>query len=323
MFKRLKLTPVNLAMFEGGAAGAAAAAPGTAQAGEGSTGVGDTQAGRVNTQRGKKGAYDNVVFGKQADNTVPVAEEHIKEAVQTKSLEERRKAFNDLVNGEYKDLYTEATQSIINRRFKETKDLEAQVRNAAPILETLMQHYNIADGDMTKLLNAVESDDTYWRDAAYDAGMDVEQYKRFQKLERENKAFAEAERQRKGQQQADAQIQKWYSEAEALSQQYPDFDLNSEVKNPQFISLLRAGLPVEHAYKVIHLDEIMQNTASQAAASAEKKVVDNIRAKGKRPAENGTANQSAFTVKDDVSKLTKGEREEIAKRVARGEKISF
>ena len=323
MFKRLKLTPVNLAMFEGGAAGAAAAAPGTAQAGEGSTGVGDTQAGRVNTQRGKKGAYDNVVFGKQSDNTVPAAEEHTKEAVQTKSLEERRKAFNDLVNGEYKDLYTEATQGIINRRFKETKDLEAQVKNAAPILETLMQHYNIADGDMTKLLNAVESDDTYWRDAAYDAGMDVEQYKRFQKLERENKAFAEAERQRRGQQQADAQIQKWYSEAEALSQQYPDFDLNSEVKNPQFLSMLRAGLPVEHAYKVIHMDEIMQNTASQAAASAEKKVVDNIRAKGKRPAENGTANQSAFTVKDDVSKLTKGEREEIAKRVARGEKISF
>ena len=60
-----------------------------------------------------------------------------------------------------------------------------------------------------------------------------------------------------------------------------------------------------------------------AARAAEKQVVDTIRAKGARPAENGTAAQSAFTVKDDVSKLTREDRAEIARRAARGDSISF
>lgn len=322
MFNNIKLFAMDLAMFEGGAAPAAA---GTASASAGTAGEGETQAGRVNTQHGnKKGAFANVVYGKQpAETAVPAASEHEKAAVQTNTLEDRRKAFNDLVNGEYKDIYTQETQRIIDRRFKETKTLQAQVDSAAPILETLMQHYNIADGDMAKLLSAVENDNTYWQDAAYEAGMDVEQYKKYKKLERENEALLKAERDRKGRAQADAQVQQWYSEAEQIAAKYPDFNLNEEVKNPSFLQMLRSGVPMEHAYRVTHFDELMNNNANAAAAQAEKRMVDNIRAKGRRPAENGTHNQSAFTVKDDVSKLSRKDREEIVRRVTRGEKIVF
>ena len=320
--KKLKLTPANLSMFEGGAAGAAAA--GTASTGGEAAGAqGETTGNRVNTQRGKKGAFNNVIYGKQ-DNAASAAEKQTttnSEADNT--LENRRKAFKDLTNGEYKDIYAENVQSIIDRRFKETKQLQQTVDQYSPIMTLLMERYGIEDGDVSKLLTAVENDDAYWNDAAYEAGMEVEQYKRFKKMERENKAFAEAERQRKGKAQADAQIQKWYSEAENLAAKYPNFDLNAEVQNPQFISLLRSGIPMEHAYNVIHMDEIVAQNATAAAQNAEKKIVDNIRAKGARVAENGTNDQSAFIVKDDVSKLTKKDRAEIVKRVSRGEKIVF
>lgn len=317
-FKK-KIKAMNISLFDGGAAGSAAAT-GTAANGEVGS-EGEVQASYVNTQRSKKtGDYSNVVFGKQQEENLDAEGDN---NVPQKSLEDRRKSFNELINGEYKDLFTEKTQSIIDRRFKETKGLEAQLKSAAPVLDMLMQHYNIENNDMAKLLEAVEGDNRYWEEAAYEAGMDVEQYKRLQQLERENKAFAEAERQRKGRQQADAQIQQWYREADELSQIYPDFDLNAEVQNPQFIAMLRTGLPMEHAYKVIHMDEIIQQNAFSAAADREKKVVDNIRAKGRRPAENGTSNQSAFTIKDDVSKLSKSDREEIVRRVARGENIRF
>lgn len=69
----------------------------------------------------------------------------------------------------------------------------------------------------------------------------------------------------------------------------------------------------------MHFDEIMsaeRNVTEQA-------VIQNIRAKGTRPTENGISSQSAFTIKDDVSKLTKADRAAIAKRVARGEIIEF
>ena len=153
--------------------------------------------------------------------------------------------------------------------------------------------------------------------------MSVEQYKQFQKLQRENAALLKAQRQQQSQQAAQQQLQKWYSEAEQVKGLYPSFDLNAEVKNPQFLAMLRAGVPVQHAYEVVHMEDIKAGVARMQAKATEKQVVDGIRAKGARPPENGTAAQSAFTVKDDVSKLTRKDRAEIARRVARGEHITF
>lgn len=87
--------------------------------------------------------------------------------------------------------------------------------------------------------------------------------------------------------------------------------------------MLRAGVPVRHAYEVVHMEEIKAGVAQLTAQATEKQVVDGIRARGARPQENGTTSQSAFTVKDDVSKLSKKDRAEIARRAMMGEKITF
>ena len=89
------------------------------------------------------------------------------------------------------------------------------------------------------------------------------------------------------------------------------------------MAMLKTGLPMEHAYKVQHMDELIADARMTTAATVEKATIDNIRAKGARPQENGSSPQSAFTVKDDVSKLTKKDRAEIARRAARGERIEF
>ena len=192
-----------------------------------------------------------------------------------------------------------------------------------PLIDMLMQRYKISDGDIGKLTAAIENDDAYWSEAAEEAGMSVEQYKQFQKLQRENAALMRDQQQRRSQQAAQQQLQKWYGEAEQVKGVYPSFDLNAEVKNQQFLSMLKSGVPMQHAYEVVHLDDIKAGVAKMQAKATERQVVDGIRAKGARPQENGTTSQSAFTVKDDVGKLTKAERAEIARRVARGEIIKF
>ena len=219
------------------------------------------------------------------------------------SPEDRRKAFLDMVSGdgEYKDLFDEQVQKIINRRFRQTKTLEEQMGRSQPILDMLMKRYGIADGDTDKLRAALEADNTRLLRGRMD----------------------QARRQVQGREQVARQMRQWYDEARQVKEAYPDFDLNAEARNTQFLSLLRSGIPVRHAYEVIHMDDIKTSAARQAAREAEKQVVDGIRAKGARPPENGTAAQSAFTVKGDVSKLTRKDREEIARRAARGEKITF
>lgn len=340
--KSENLLNIRLDLFDGGAAaggdGARAAAP-ASQNGDGAKG--GSQAAPGSTRRGKSGEFQNVLFGKQSapaaagegggqegqqQSSVAGSDKDKQPGVTTTSdtLEARRKAFQDLVNSEeYKDIYTEETQRIINRRFRETQNLEQQVARNQPLIDMLMQRYKISDGDIGKLTAAIENDDAYWSEAAEEAGMSVEQYKQFQKLQRENAALMRDQQQRRSQQAAQQQLQKWYGEAEQVKGVYPSFDLNAEVKNQQFLSMLKSGVPMQHAYEVVHLDDIKAGVAKMQAKATERQVVDGIRAKGARPQENGTTSQSAFTVKDDVGKLTKAERAEIARRVARGEIIKF
>lgn len=338
-FKRL--LDIRLDLFDGGASaggeGAGAAAP------VGETGAqGETQASPAPTRRGRSGEYSNVLFGKQPgaqpDAAGAGAEGQGQQAspsdagrgqqeagVQTTSdtLDERRRAFKELVTGEYKDVYGEEVQRLIDRRFKDTKSLEDQISRSQPVLDMLMQRYKIADGDMDKLARAVENDDAYWSQAAEEAGLSVEQYKQFQRMERENAALRDFQRRQRSQQAAEQQLQRWYGEAEQVKGLYPSFDLNAEVQNPQFLSMLRAGVPVQHAYEVVHMDDIKAGAARMAAQATEKQVTDGIRARGARPQENGTTAQSGFTVKDDVSKLSKKDRAEIARRAMMGETITF
>lgn len=315
-----KLLGINLQLFgEGGGDGGAATASGEA-----------TGAVPASTQRGKSGEFSNVVFGKQnaiATNATeaPAAEGQNKgeSQITSNTQEDRRKAFNELINGEYKDIYTAETQRIIDRRFKETKNLEAKVAEHQPLMDLLAQRYGVTDGDVGKLTKAIESDDAYWSAAAEEAGMTVDQYKAFSRLQRENKALMEAQQQRQNRDAAMQTMQKWMADAESVKAKYPGFDVDVEAENPAFMSMLKSGVPMEHAYKVLHMDEIVTEAMTTSAAQAEKRVVENVRAKGARPTENGVAAQSGFIVKDDVSKLSRKERAEIARRAMRGETISF
>lgn len=303
------LKPI-LNLFDGEGGGDAAATPG------------GTTADTADTRRGKSGG-EQVIYGRQ-EETAPDAGEHIGVQTTSDTLEDRRQRYRELVNSEeYKDFYTEDTQRIINQRFAETKDLREQLDAVSPVIDLLRQRYGIQDGDMDALMQAMDSDDGYWEEAADDAGMTVEQYKEFKRMERELEAANEQLRRQQGQAQANRQMQQWYTEGEALKQLYPSFDIQRESQNPNFLALLRAGTPMKTAYEVIHMDEIKAGVARSTAQAAEQQITNNIRARGKRPAETGTTAQATFTVKDDVSKLTKKDRAEIAKRAARGEKISF
>lgn len=314
------LYDITLELFDGEGGGAEAPAQG------------ETQASTGNTRQSKTGALNNVKYGKQPEPAAQQGEqpdagaEKVKDVETTSdALEERKKAFRKLITEDYKDLYTQETQRMIDRRFKETREIEKQMQSYRPVLDTLMERYGIEDGDAKRLLEAVDNDHAYWSEAAEEAGMSEDQYKEFRRLKRENAGLLRAQQMQQQEAQIKAQGEKWYMEAEAMKGNplYQNFDLMQELQNPDFVGLLQAGTPMEHAYKVLHFDELMGNAVQAAAASTEKKVADNVRAKGNRPSENGTNSNSAFVTKTDPTKLTRADFEEIERRVARGERITF
>ena len=322
-----KMFKVDLQLFnDGGATGA----EGSATATENAPKTENVPSG--SSRRSKSGEFDNVVFGKKESTTSDEATSLDTEGKPTgagktdvsttsNTLEERRKAFNDLINGEYKDLYQENFQEVFNRRFKQVKGMESELAEYKELADMLRGKYST--DDVKQLKNALREDTEYWEQVAEERGMTVEQYHAMQKLERENQELRAIRQRQIGQQQFQNQLDTWYQQADKVKELYPSFDFKTEAQNPEFLSLLKNGNSVEHAYKVLHFDELTQNAARVAAQTADAQAQARIKQKASRPSENGTSSKSAVIVKDDVSSLTRKERAEIARRVARGEKIVF
>ena len=109
------------------------------------------------------------------------------------------------------------------------------------------------------------------------------------------------------------------AEAKALKEIYPDFDVEAELDNPTFASLVSGGLPMKTAYEVLHLEEIKKMGEEEAG----KKALSKYKKTAQRPLENGISASKGGILKSGVRSLSKKDRAELAKRVAKGEIISF
>lgn len=237
---------------------------------------------------------------------------------------DREAEFEKLIKGEYKDLYDARMQDTIKNRLKGQKETVERYEALAPTLETLAKKYGVDASDINALNKAIEEDDAYYEEEALEKGVTVEQLKQFKKMERENAELKKLRDEQNAKEAAEQKVAGWMKESKQVKAIYPQFDLKSEMQNPQFVDLLRVpGVNVRTAYELTHKDEIIAGAMQFTAKTVEKKIADKIAANGARPTENGLNSQSASLTKSDVSQLSKADILDIQRRVARGEKISF
>ncbi len=267
---------------------------------------------------------DNAVVENAADNGQNRdAAGNISTTAVNSDLNTKKAEFEKLINSDYKDLFTERVQGIIDKRFKETKTLEAQLERLNPVIDILSSKYGVSSDDIDKLSKAIQDDDSYYEDEAAQKGLTVEQLKKFKKMERENTELKRAHEEFQRRQNADRIYADWIHQSEQIKQIYPAFDLNDEIKNPSFLKLLKSGVDVKAAYQAVHMDDILGGAMQYTAQKIHQQTVNNIKARANRPTENGLSSQTGVVIKNDVSKLTAADRREIARRVQYGEQIKF
>jgi hypothetical protein len=293
---------------------------GAGDGGTGAVGQGVTESAAMTQTKGvKQNPLANVKYGKQ-DDTTPAAE------VQTDAVEttvDRGAEFEKLIKGEYKDLYDARVQDTVQRRLKSTKETVDRYNSLMPTIETLAKKYGVDASDIDALNKAIEEDDSYYEEEALEKGISVEQLKNIRKMEKENAELKRQMQEKESKENANRLYSAWMEQADSTKTVYPSFDLNAEMQNPKFVQLLRSNVDVRTAYEVLHKDEIIPAAMQFTAKTVEQKIANNIASGSRRPTENGMSSQSAATVKDDVTRLTKADRDEIIRRVQRGEKIVF
>ncbi len=281
----------------------------------GATGV--TGEAAASQTKGDKNPLADVKYGIQPEAQAA----DVPETVETPP--DRNAEFEKLIKGDYKEQYDAKVKDTVQRRLKSTKETVDKYTALAPTLEILAKKYGVDVNDIDALNAAIEDDDAYFEEEAMEKGLSVEQLKSIRKMEKENTDLKRQMREQTARQNADKQYSVWMGQAEETKAVYPSFDLRAEMQNPKFVDLLRSNIDVRTAYEVLHKDEIIPAAMQFTAQKVEQKLTNKILANGARPTENGINSQAASQVKSDVSQLSKEDRAEIARRVARGEKISF
>ena len=204
---------------------------------------------------------------------------------QTDNAEEKSTIFRRLIEGEYKNEFTREFQKVFDRRFKEKKEKEESSRQTQEILQLLAERLGAQSADPAELLDVLQK----------------EQAEQVTALSKED----------------------YISQTEQLQGIYSEFDFDTEVQDPEFVRLLHAGVPLRQAYEVLHLEDIVKTMVERQKEELHRQITDSIRARAVRPYENALAAHSGMTVTQDVSRLTREQRENYARRAAAGEEITF
>ena len=276
--------------------------------------------GRADTSA-EEGAADQEAEGKDGEE---------KGEGKTKSPEERRKAFGELLRGEYADLTEELMQNAVTEA---TRRLEASPAMKG-LMQALQEKYGTDANDLVALTEAVRNgavkDDAYYEKLAMEKGVSTRTARELDKLESQNKHLTEQqqmiqqmERQR-AQQARIAELQAgWDREAEQLKAQYPDFNMAEVLANPEVEKMMRSGVSMTNAYRSAYFDHILKQQQAATARQVEQGVVNRMQQRNARPGENGTRPGGAVQTKIDVSHMSRKEMEEMEKRVMRGEVITL
>lgn len=196
--------------------------------------------------------------------------------------------FDRLIRGQFKDQYNARVQDIVRKRLKSQEKTLEQYRT---LESTVAKQYGIQAKDPQALSQAIEA----------------------QQLSRESERSA----------QAKGQYEQWMWQAQQAKKLYPNLDLNREVRNPRFMRLLHSGVDVGDAYLLAHRDEIIPAAMRYTAKAVEEKLANRIAANSARPSENAMAGRGTRVTADQVSHMSKAQRQDIIRRVQRGEIIRF
>ena len=244
---------------------------------------------------------------------------------------EKRKAFGQLMQGEYAAEFEEALQRASEMAVQNVLDNPA----VKGLMDALGEAYGIdvqSADNLAALTEAVKNgkvkNDEYYETLAAERGISVKTAREMDRMESELQR-ANAEKQRaeqvrqaaEHQQRAAAVRAQWEAEAAQLKVKYPAFELDEVLNNPSVADMIRRGIGLEAAYRAAYFDQLIEASTARTAQQVEQGVTARIQQRAQRPAENGAHPGGAAEMKVDVAHMTAKQRAELAKRARRGERI--
>lgn len=198
--------------------------------------------------------------------------------------------------GEFAKFYGQDVQAAVKDRLKnrQAEDNElAGYRSMEPALKVLRERAGVETNE--ELMKQIMDDDSIYEDAANEAGMTVPAYREFLKFKEEHDQHVREAEEQQNREAIGQHYMKLTKQAEEMKAQFPNFNLDAELQNPDFLKLTSPaiGLSVEDAYFAVHHKELGPQMMAYGMQRAKNQMAQSIMAKGARPREGGLDNRNA------------------------------
>ncbi len=234
--------------------------------------------------------------------------------------------------GKYNKLFTSKVDEIMKKRHAASENLKterdsyaAKVRDYEDSLAPIYSLFGVSD--LIGLVEGFKNDSVLWEMLADRRGTtpealkaQIEQGAEIERLRRENADYKAAQEKAASEAKQQAQYDQWSAQIAELKKKVPDFDMKAEMEGNEYFSrLVSVGIPIDQAYGMTHIDEAINAAKEEGRQEA----ADTIASRQRRPRENAASGGNTVTVRKNVGAMTKAERDEIVRRVLKGEKIDL
>lgn len=218
-------------------------------------------------------------------------------------------SYADLIKSDdYKDEHKAYMDKTIGDRLKKYKGIEADYGRAKATLEIVANKYGVdptAENFLEALNEKIEADDSYYESYAMEHDISTEEARKIVTMERKVAQIEAEKAERERQEHARQQFMVLQNNAAKTKQQFPGFDLETEMQNEKFRRLCAVNNgDTTAAYMACHWNEILPRQVQMATQKAQTQTAQAVAANKARPVEAGLSSSASSVSKQDFKGMS-------------------
>ena len=240
----------------------------------------------------------------------------------TTEVKKEKLSYEDMIKSDdYKEDHKAYMDKTIGDRLKKYKGIEEDLGKHKEILGIVASKYGVNpdDENFLEVLNEkIEADDSYYENYAMEHDMDVATARQIVTMERK---VAQAEAVKEAQQKEEQMrqhIMLLRQNAEKTKAQFPQFDLETEMKDEKFRRLCAVNNgDTTAAFMACHYNDIITSQVQMASRQIQNQTAQAVASNKARPIENGISSSAPSVVTQDFSKMSLSELRQYAEEQRR------
>ncbi len=263
--------------------------------------------------------YYHKAMERQKGSTTDVQEkpnDNVSQTTNDKGTTEKLSYADLIKSDEYKEEHKAYMDKAIGDRLKKYKGIEDNLGRHKAILDTVATKYGVNPDDenfLDTLAQKIEADDSYYESYAMEHDISTEEARNIVTMQRKAERYDAEQEAKAKQEKMREHLIVLHQNAKKTKAQFPEFDLETEMRNENFRRLCAVtNGDTSAAYMACHYGEILPATVQRASKQIQMQTAQAVASNQARPIENGISSQAPSVVQPNFKGMNSKQLREFA-----------